>query len=142
MNANTAEKWLKILLIGLGVFEIGTATLMVLLPPVYREVFNVPPEVDDYYVRQIGFFLYFFVYFIFLGVRDVRKNLLAVQLVIVFRGIQSVFELVHVLFLLETRDMVFYSMAVFCICNACITAAVIYFLSCMGMPWIDWKKAE
>lgn len=140
MNEVSAEKLLRWLLLALGVFEFATASLMVLLTDSYRRLFGVPPEVNSYYIRQIGWFLYFFVYFILLGWKDVRKNLVAVQLVIVFRGIQSLFEATHVLFLIDSRDLFYFSMAVFAFLNAAVTGILIYLLKRMGLRWIDWRR--
>lgn len=140
MERKTIEKILKLLLLALGLFEFCVATWMVFFPHHYKIVFQVAPETDPYYIRQTGWFLYFFVYFIFLGRHDLYKNLVAIQLVIIFRGTQSLFEAYHVLFLLKKSGLFFYCMIVFCAANILITAALIVLVKKLGLPWIDWKR--
>lgn len=134
----TARKYLRILL-GLLVFwDLGLGVYTVFFAKHFQQFIMFTPQSEPMFIRGVGVYWLFAAYIQFLGCIKPEKNLLAVQLSIIFRLSAAVIDFFEVFFLLA-RPFYFlhYLLIFFILMNCLIAYLTARFLRNMNLKWIE-----
>ena len=135
--AQTAQRNLRFMLgllvlwdLGIGIYAVGFADHM-------QRVLMFAERAEPLFMRGVGVYWLFASFFQFLGWRNPRKFLLAVQLSIVFRLSAAVIDTIEALFLLPKPFYFFHwTLLFFVLMNLLIAYLTIRWLRKMELPWI------
>lgn len=135
-SAQTARRNLRYLLgmlvlwdFGIGVYAVGFADHM-------QGVVMFAERAEPLFMRGVGMYWLFAAFFQFLGCRDPRKFLLAVQLSIVFRLTAAVIDTFEALVLLPRPFYFFHwTLLFFVLMNIVIAYLTVRWLKKMDLPW-------
>lgn len=132
-----ARKRLRLMLLLLTLWDTIIGVYAVFFAHHLQQVVNFVPQPEPLFIRGVGVYWLFAAYFQFLGYRNPEKNLLAVQLSIVFRLSAAAIDFCEVVFLLGTPVYHFhYLLAFFVVMNCIIAYLTIGFLKKMNLKWI------
>lgn len=137
---NKARKRLRIALAILFIQEFPFAIYLLFFPYHFQEIINFSEVPIPFFIREVGNFLVFTSYFQIIAFLNPEKNLVAVQLTIVFRVIAGMLELWHVLFILKSYNLFYYSLLFFFVTNFLFAYLIIHYLKKMSLKWIDLSK--
>jgi hypothetical protein len=145
MSADTdrmekAEKLLKLLMGTLIFWDFGLGVYAVFFAKNFETWIRFTPQYEPLFIRGVGMYWLFAAWFQFLGSRNPRKYLVAVQLAIFFRT-SAIFIDSAEIYLLQRPWYFFHSMlAFFILMNFLIAVSEATLLKRMGLKWIDWSK--
>ncbi len=135
-----AEKLLKLLLGTLVFWDLGLGIYAVVFAKHFEAFVQFAPQYEPLFIRGVGMYWLFAAWFQFLGSRNPRKYLVAVQLAIWFRT-SAIFIDSAELYLLQRPWYLFHSMlAFFVLMNFLIAVSAATLLKRMGLPWIDISR--
>ena len=140
MDPKRAEKLLR-WVVGLLIFwDFGLAIYAVGFPHHFQEWIRFPPQPEPLFVRGVGMYWLFASWFQFLGWRNPRKYLVAIQLATWFRISAACIDTVEIM-LVPKPWYFFHSMLLFFVVSNIVIAVVqASLLKKMGLKWIDWSK--
>lgn len=135
--AQTAQRNLRFMLallvlwdLGIGIYAVGFADHM-------QHVLMFAERAEPLFMRGVGVYWLFASFFQFLGWRNPRKFLLAIQLSIVFRLSAAVIDTIEALFLLPKPFYFFHwTLLFFVLMNLLIAYLTVRWLRKMELPWI------
>lgn len=143
-----AEKLLRLMLGALVLWDLGLAVWSVGFPRHFEDftiagvnrTLGVTVPSYPIYTRGTGMYWGFAAWFQFLGARDPRKFVTAVQLATVFRILATVIDSAELAFLMPGPWYHFhYMLLFFVVANVAIAAIQIGCLKKMGLPWLDTR---
>ena len=137
LESEKAEKLLKLLLYGLVLWDFGLAVYAVGFAHHFQEWVRFVPQEEPLFVRGVGMYWLFAAWFQFLGARNPRKFVVAVQLATVFRISAACIDTAEVI-LIPKPWYFFHSMLVFfVVSNIVIAVMQAVLLKKMGLKWFD-----
>ena len=132
-----ARRRLRVLLAVLALWDLGIGVYAVFLAKHLQQVILFAPQSEPLFIRGVGVYWLFAAYFQFLGFRNPEKNLVAVQLSIIFRLSAAVVDFAEVFFLLERPFYFFhYLLMFFVVMNCLIACLTARLLKKMNLKWI------
>ena len=139
-SGEKAEKLLKLLLGTLIFWDLGLGIYGVVFAKHFEAFVQFTPQYEPLFIRGVGMYWLFAAWFQFLGSRNPRKFLVAVQLSIWFR-ISAIFIDSAELYLLQRPWYLFHSMlAFFILMNLLIAVSEATLLKKMGLKWINMSR--
>ena len=133
-----ARKHLRMLLLMLVFWDLGIGVYAVLFAKHFQQVILFTPQSEPLFVRGVGVYWLFAAYFQFLGFKNPEKNLVAVQLSIVFRLSAAVIDFIEVFFLLDRPFYYFHYLLIFFVfMNCLIVYLTAHYLRKMELKWIE-----
>lgn len=141
-NVTSAEKWLRICLFVLVLWDVGLAIYAIGFPHHLQSTGGFEPQTEPLWTRGVGVYWGFAGWMQLLGWRDPRRYLVAIQLAIVFRLSAAVIDTVEVVALLPGPWFWFhYLLLFFVVMNLVIAWTLVYLLRRLGLPWIEFRRA-
>ncbi|NIP22559.1 MAG: hypothetical protein GWN67_19970 [Phycisphaerae bacterium] len=133
-----ARKYLRLLLGALVLWDLGIGIYAVFLAKHFQEFILFTPRVEPLFIRGVGMYWLFAAYLQFLGFRNPEKNVVAVQLSIIFRLSAAVIDFIEAFFLLERPFYFFhYLLMLFVLMNCLIAYLTARCLRKMDLKWIE-----
>jgi hypothetical protein len=134
----TARAYLRTLLILLVFWDLGIGIYAVFFAKHMQHTVQFIPQVEPLFIRGVGVYWLFAAYFQFLGFRNPEKNLVAVQLSIIFRLSAALIDFCEVFFLLPKPFYFFHYLLIFFVfMNLVIAFLTSKFLKKMNLKWIE-----
>lgn len=134
----TARKCLRVLLALLVLWDLGIGVYAVFWAKHFQQIVLFAPQTEPLFIRGVGIYWLFAAYFQFLGFRNPEKNLVAVQLSIIFRLSAAAVDFAEVFFLLERPFYFFHYLLIFFVVMNCLIAYLtVRFLKKMNLKWIE-----
>lgn len=121
-DKETARKYLRLLLAILVLWDIGIGLYSIFFAKHFQQIILFTPQSEPLFIRGVGMYWLFAAYIQFLGFKNPEKNLLAVQLSIVFRLSAAVIDFIEALFLLERPFYFFHYLLIFFVFMNCLIA--------------------
>ncbi len=135
---DTARKRLRLLLALMALWDLVIGVYAVFGAHHLQQMVQFTPQSEPLFIRGVGVYWLFAAYLQLLGFRDPEKNLVAVQLTIVFRLSAALIDMVEVLFLLDRPFYFFhYMLLFFVVINLIVAYLTARFLRRMKFKWID-----
>lgn len=140
MTAEKAERLLKLLLGTLIFWDLGLGLYAVVFAKHFESWVQFAPQYEPLFIRGVGMYWLFAAWFQFLGSRNPRKFVVAVQLATWFRASAICIDSAE-LYLLQRPWYFFHSLlAFFVVMNLLIAVSQATLLKRMGLKWIDWSR--
>ena len=133
-----ARKRLRLLLAVLFFWDIGIGVYAIFFAKHFQQFILFTPQYEPLFIRGVGVYWLFAAYIQFLGFKNPEKNIIAVQLSIVFRLSAAVIDFIEVFFLLGKPIYFFHYLLVFFVFMNCLIAYLT--ISClrrMNLKWIE-----
>jgi hypothetical protein len=140
-NGAKAEKLLKLLLGSLVFWDLGLGIYAVFFAKHFEAWVQFAPQYEPLFIRGVGMYWLFAAWFQFLGARDPRKYLVAVQLEIVFRSSAILIDTAEIVLLQRPVYFFHYMLGFFVLMNFLIAVSTATLLKRMGLKAIDWSPA-
>ncbi len=134
-----AERLLKLLLGTLIFWDFGLGIYAVFFAKHFEAWVEFAPQYEPLFIRGVGMYWLFAAWFQFLGSRNPRKYLVAVQLSIVFRTSAIFIDSAEIYLLQRPFYFFHYMLAFFVLMNFLIATSAATLLKRMGLRWIDWS---
>lgn len=135
-----AEKLLKLLLGTLIFWDLGLGIYAVVFAKHFETLVQFTPQYEPLFIRGVGMYWLFAAWFQFLGSRNPRKYLVAVQLSIWFRTSAIFIDSAEIYLLQRPFYFFHYMLAFFVLMNFLIAVSSATLLKRMGLKWIDWER--
>lgn len=133
-----ARKRLRLLLLMLVLWDLGIGVYAVFWAKHLQQLILFTPQSEPLFIRGVGVYWLFAAYLQFLGFRNPEKNLVAVQLSIIFRLSASVIDFFEAFFLLKRPFYFFHYLLIFFVfMNFLIAYLTANFLRKMKLKWIE-----
>lgn len=137
-DENAARRYLRLLLGILVLWDIGIGLYAVLFAKHLQQLILFTPQNEPLFIRGVGVYWLFAGYIQFLGLIKPEKNILAVQLSIVFRLSAAMIDFIEAFFLLKQPFYFFHYLLIFFVFMNCLIAYLTaYFLRKMKLKWIE-----
>ena len=134
----TARKYLRLLLGALVLWDLGIGVYAVIWAKHFQELVLFAPRAEPLFIRGVGVYWLFAAYLQFLGFRNPEKNVVAVQLSIIFRLSAAVIDFIEAFFLLERPFYFFHYLLMFFVLMNCLIAwLTARCLKRMDLKWIE-----
>ena len=124
-----ARKYLRLLLAIMVLWDIFFAKH-------FQQVILFTPQNEPLFIRGVGIYWIFAAYIQFLGFKNPERNILAVQLSIVFRLSAAVIDFIEAFFLLEQPFYFFHYLLIFFVFMNCLIAYLT--ARCLGKMQLKW----
>ena len=108
-----ARKYLRLLLAIMVLWDIGIGMYAIFFAKHFQQVILFTPQNEPLFIRGVGIYWIFAAYIQFLGFKNPERNILAVQLSIVFRLSAAVIDFIEAFFLLEQPFYFFHYLLIF-----------------------------
>lgn len=133
-----ARKHLRLLLAMLVLWDLGIGVYAVFLAKHFQDFILFTPRSEPLFIRGVGIYWLFAAYLQFLGFKNPEKNLVAVQLSIIFRLSAAVIDFTEAFFLLERPFYFFHYLLMFFVFMNCLIAYLTaHYLRRMNLKWIE-----
>lgn len=133
-----ARKRLRLLLAMLVLWDLGIGVYAVFCAKHFQQLILFTPQSEPLFIRGVGVYWLFAAYLQFLGFKNPEKNLLAIQLSIIFRLSAAVIDFIEVFFLLEHPFYFFHYLLIFFVfMNCLIVYLTVHYLRKMNLKWIE-----
>jgi len=132
-----ARKHLRLLLGFLVLWDLILGTWAIFFAGNFQEFAGFTQREEPLFVRGVGLYWLFAAYIQYLGFKNPEKNLLAVQLSIVFRLSAALVDIVEAGILLRPMYFFNYLLFFFVFMNCLIAYFTASFLKKMNLKWID-----
>jgi hypothetical protein len=133
-----ARKRLRLLLLMLVFWDLGIGVYAVFFAKHFQQLILFTPRSEPLFVRGVGVYWLFAAYLQFLGFKNPEKNLVAVQLSIVFRVSAAVVDFIEAFFLLERPFYFFHYLLIFFVFMNCLIGYLTaHYLRKMRLKWIE-----
>ncbi len=133
-----ASKYLRLLLIILVLWDLGIGVYAVFFAKHFQEVILFTPQNEPLFIRGVGVYWLFAAYIQFLGFKNPEKNIIAVQLSIIFRLSAAVIDFAEAFFLLAPPFYFFHYLLIFFVFMNCLIAYLTALcLSMMNLKWFE-----
>ena len=135
-----AERRLKLLLGLLMFWDTGLGLIALFAPHGFETWVNLTPQDEPMFRRVTGVYLCFGGFYQFLGWRNPRKYVLAVQLIILFRITGAMIEATEAS-LIRPFGLIPHALLVFVTVGDLVFAWIkARYLRLMGLPWFDISR--
>lgn len=128
---------MRVLLAILVLWDVALGCYAVFAARHFQRVILFDPQTEPLFIRGVGLYWLFAAYVQFLGFRSPTRNVLAVQLAIVFRLSAALIDSVEALALLPGPFYFFhYLLLFFVVMNVLIAVVLARWLRRLGLQWI------
>jgi len=142
MDSFKAERYLRLLLAVLVVWDVGIGAYALLFPHQVHALIRFPPQPEPLFTRGVGLYWLFAGYIQLLGCLNPRKFVVALQLEIIFRLSAAMIDVAEVTLLLPgPLYYLHYTLVFFAVMDLLIAFAVAGLMQRIGLRWIDLSGA-
>lgn len=133
-----ARKYLRLLLAVLVFWDLGIGVYAIFFAKHFQQFILFTPQNEPLFIRGVGVYWLFAAYLQFLGFKNPEKNIVAVQLSIVFRLSAAMIDFIEAFFLLGRPIYFFhYLLTFFVFMNCLIAYLTIVYLRRINLKWIE-----